>query len=66
MAKKQDIVSKSLIYLNPNYLGQKIIMNLDEVRDLKFNAGEKIEVTEQELKDIGCHRWLIVENYNGD
>jgi hypothetical protein len=54
------------IYLNPNYLGQKILVNLDEIRDLKFNAGEKIEVTEEELKQIGDHKWLIVEEYNGN
>lgn len=54
------------IYLDPNYLGQKILVNLDEIRDLKFNAGEKIEVTEEELKQIGDHKWLIVEGYNGN
>jgi hypothetical protein len=54
------------IYLNPNYQGQKILVNLDELRDLKFNAGEKIEVTEDELKQIGDHRWLIVEENNGN
>lgn len=55
-----------LIYKNPNWIDQKILVNLDEVRDLKFNAGEKIEVTEEELKAIGEHRWLIVEHYNGE
>jgi hypothetical protein len=66
MAKKQDTLSPLTIYLNPNYLGQKILVNLDEIRNIKFNAGEKVEITEQELKEIGNHRWLIVENYNGD
>lgn len=63
---KIDTLLKYTICLNPNYKGQKILVNLDEIRDLKFNAGEKIEVTEDELKQIGDHRWLIVENYNGD
>lgn len=63
---KIDTQLKYTIYLNPNYKGQKILVNLDEIRDLKFNAGEKIEVTEDELNTIGSHRWLIVEEYNGD
>lgn len=63
---KIDTQLKYTIYLSPNYLGKRILVNLDEIRDLKFNAGEKIEVTEDELKQIGDHRWLIVENYNGD
>lgn len=63
---KIDTQLKYTIYLNPNYGGQKILVNLDEIRDLKFNAGEKIEVTEDELNSIGQHRWLIVEEHNGD
>ena len=66
MAKKQSTELKCVIYLSPNYLGSKIITNLDDVRDIQFNAGEKIEVTEEELKLIGKHRWLIQEEYNGD
>ena len=66
MAKKQSTELKCIIYLNPNYLGSRIITNLDDVRDIQFNAGEKIEVTEEELKLIGNHRWLIQEEYNGD
>ncbi len=55
-----------LIYKSPNWIDQKVLVNLDEIRDLKFNAGEKVEVTEDELKQIGDHRWLIVEHYNGE
>ena len=55
-----------LIYKNPNWLDQKILVNLDEIRDIKFNAGEKIEVSAEELNAIGEHRWLIVEGYNGN
>ena len=54
------------IYKNAGWLDQKVLVNLDEVRDIKFNAGEKIQVTEDELKQIGEHRWLIVEDYNGN
>ena len=65
MAKKQDTSLMFHIYLNPNYKGSKILTNLDEVKDMKFNAGEKIEITEEELNKIGCHRWLIIEeNHN--
>ena len=72
MAKKQSIKLeqadglKCVIYLSPNYVGSKIITNLDDVRDIKFNAGEKIEITKDELKLIGDHRWLIQEEYNVD
>lgn len=66
MGKKQDMTSQLTIYLNSNYVGQKILTNLDDIRDIKFNAGEKIVVTEEELNQIGSHRWLIVEDYNGD
>lgn len=66
MAKKSDIALKYLISKTNDYLDQKILVNLDEVRDIKFNAGKKVEVTEQELNQIGTHRWLIVEESNGD
>ena len=66
MENNLDTHSKFLIYKNVNWLDQKVLVNLDEVRDLKFNAGEKIEVTQEELNAIGEHRWLIVENYNGN
>lgn len=55
-----------LIYKHPDWLDQKVLVNLDDLRDIKFNAGEKIEVTAEELNAIGNHRWLIVENYNGN
>jgi hypothetical protein len=59
-------IDTHLIYKHPDWLDQKVLVNLDELRDLKFNAGEKIEVSSEELNAIGNHRWLIVENYNGD
>ena len=55
-----------LIYKHPDWLDQKVLVNLDDLRDTKFNAGEKIEVSPNELQSIGEHRWLIVENYNGN
>lgn len=61
MDEKQNTHLKYLISLNANYVGQKILTNLDPVRDIKFNAGEKIEVTQDELNLIGYHRWLIIE-----
>lgn len=55
-----------IIYKHQNWLDQPTILDLDPERVIKFNAGEKIQVTEEELKQIDNHRWLIVENYNGE
>ena len=55
-----------LIYKHSDWLDQKVLVNLDELRDIKFNAGEKVEVSPEELQSIGDHRWLIVEHYNGN
>lgn len=57
--------SRFVIYKNSDWLDQRVLVNLDDLRDTKFNAGEKIEVSAEELNAIGEHRWLIVENYNG-
>lgn len=59
-------IDTHLIYKHPDWLDQKVLVNLDDLRDTKFNAGEKIEVSPEELNAIGEHRWLIVENYNGN
>ena len=45
---------------SPSYDKHKLIMHLDLDRTIKFNKGEKIEVTQSELDTIGRHRWLIV------
>ena len=66
MAKKQLTESTLLISRIEEYADCKISINLDPERDIKFNAGEKIKVTEEELKQIGNHRWLIVEENNGN
>ena len=34
-------------------------LGLDKV--LKFNKGEEIQVTQEELETIGKHRWLIIK-----
>jgi len=39
-----------------------LIMHLDLNRTIKFNKGEKIEVTQEELDTMGLHRWLIVHD----
>ena len=66
MEQKQSTELKCVISLSPNYWGLKIITGLDDLRDTKFNAGDKIEVTKDELKLIGNHRWLIQEECDGD
>ena len=42
-----------------SYSEHKCKLGLDKEREKKFNKGEKITVTKQELKSIGEHRWLI-------
>jgi len=46
----------------PSYDKHKLVMHLDLDRTIKFNKGEKIEVTQSELDAIGLHRWLIVHD----
>lgn len=59
--KIQDQIEKIyVINKTANYLEHKIILNgIDEARTQDFNQGKVIEVTQQELKEIGEHRWLI-------
>jgi len=66
MAKqKEKVISNGIVYSinkTANYLSHKIILNgIDEKRTQEFNEGKIIEVTENELKEIGYHRWLISE-----
>ena len=35
-----------------------VLGSIDKAREKKFNDMKKIEVTEDELNDIGKHRWL--------
>jgi len=56
-------VEKSIITIskNPSYDKQKCrTEGLDIDRVIKFNKGEKIQVTQKELDAIGLHRWIIV------
>jgi hypothetical protein len=62
--KKQDTSLMLRISKKPEYLKSKIVLGLDEAREGNFNAGEVIEVTQEELNQIGSHRWLVMENDN--
>jgi hypothetical protein len=62
--KKQDTSLMSRISKLPEYLKSKVVLGLDEAREGNFNAGEVIEVTQEELNQIGSHRWLVMENNN--
>ena len=60
---EQEKQEKSFVTIskNPSYDKQKCrTEGLDLDRVIKFNKGEKIQVTEDELNVIGLHRWLIV------
>ena len=60
--KKQEKQSFVTISKNPSYDRHKLrTEGLDIDRSIKFNKGEKIQVTQKELDAIGLHRWLIVE-----
>ena len=61
MEKKKEIKSTLTISKAKGYEKHKVLINLDQERDAKFNSGDKIEITEEELKTIGLHRWLEVE-----
>ena len=64
MAKNKEIITSGIVISKaPNYTGHKVLLaGIDEDRSVKFNAGEKIEVSQEELNAIGEHRWLIKEN----
>ena len=65
MAEKKKEKSIIIISKNPSYDKHKLrTEGLDIDRAIKFNKGEKIQVTKQELEVIGSHRWLIVEEEN--
>ena len=60
MAKELSI--KSTVTISKKYgKDHKIILPIDPERLKAFNEGESIEVTEEELKSIGEHRWLEVK-----
>jgi hypothetical protein len=65
MAKKikEEIESGSIYLIKKadSYKDSKVILPLEKELIDKFNSGETIEITEQQLKEIGYHRWLISE-----
>ena len=64
MAKNKEIITSGIVISKaPNYTELKVLLaGIDEDRAVKFNSGEKIEVSQEELNAIGGHRWLIKEN----
>ena len=62
MTKKKKEKLKLIISKKSGWLNHKILINLGKERDELFNKGEKVEVTKEELKTIGKHRWLEVES----
>ena len=61
MAKKESIESTVTIQKEKSYLNHTVILPIDAERTEKFNRGEAIEVTQEELKTIKG-RWLEVKN----
>ncbi len=62
--KQEILLTEETVYLickSENYKDSYIILSLDALRSDNFNSGKKIEVTKQELNEIGSHRWLISE-----
>jgi len=57
-------ISPSVIRISKEqgYKGMKIILaGIEQERTDKFNDFETIEITKEELRSIGEHRWLIKE-----
>lgn len=63
MAKQKEEQSTLTICKTPGWENHKIILEgIEQDRTDKFNKGESISVTEEELKAIGkIHRWLEVK-----
>ena len=65
MEEKKPVKSGIVIFRSKSYDVHKISLGkfgIDKERTKKFNKGEKITVTKDELKTIGEHRWLDVGN----
>ena len=62
MAKSKDTKSTISISKSPAYDKHKLVMHLDLDRTIKFNKGEQIQVSQEELDAIGLHRWLIIHD----
>ena len=61
MEEKKPVKSGIVISKSKSYEVHKISLGLDKERTIKFNKGEKITVTKEELETIGEHRWLEVD-----
>lgn len=63
MTEKKPVKSGIVISKSKSYgIEHKIVLGLDKEKTEKFNKGEKITVTKEELETIGKHRWLEVSN----
>ena len=62
MEEKKPVKSGIVISKSKSYEVHKIVLGLDKERTIKFNKGEKITITKEELETIGEHRWLEVSN----
>ena len=65
MAKEKDTESKLAIYKTDGYKNHSVLISrfgFKKEEEQKFNSGEKLEVTEEQLETIGKHRWLGVSN----
>ena len=60
--EKKELKSTVTICKNKGYSFHKIILPLDKDRSDDFNKMKNIEVTKEELKAIGEHRWLEIKN----
>ena len=58
MEEKKKSESKLLISKEKGYKDMKCVLGLDAKREKDFNSMKKIEVTKDELLEIGEYRWL--------
>ncbi len=59
MEEKKKSELKLLISKEKGYKKMKCILGLDAKREKDFNSMKKIEVTKEELLEIGEYRWLL-------
>ncbi len=59
MEEKKKSESKLLISKEKGFKDMKCILGLDAKREKDFNSMRKIEVTKDELLEIGEYRWLL-------
>jgi len=62
MAKKKESKSDLTIIKSKAYSEHTIQTGLGKEADAKFNKFEKVKITKQQLKALGCPRWLEVSN----